>query len=240
MGTPYMPPPQPPLPPQRTNTLLAVVIGILVVLVLMVGAGLFIAGRFLHDTSIVTHGEGADKTVDINSPLGDLHVKGEGDEAKVDINSPFGSLHVDPTPELSRLDMGIYPGAVPVAKGDRDSPFFHEGASHGGADDDFDVPYLNGVSLAQSSGAEVRLSAAGKALLITIAEFRTADSPGQVLDFYRRQLERFGPVRDNDSARGRGLKVRVSDTDERDVGVRARGGHTYFVLVRVEGDTPAR
>jgi hypothetical protein len=240
MGTPYMPPPQPPLPPQRTNTLLAVVIGILVVLVLMVGAGLFIAGRFLHDTSIVTRGEGADKTVDIHSPLGDLHVKGQGNDAKVDINSPFGSLHVDPTPELSRLDMGMYPGAIPVAKEDRDSPFFRSEEDRMDAADNLDAKDWNSVALEHSSGAEVRLSSGGNALLITVAEFRTPDSPDKVLDFYRRQLERFGPVVKDDTARGRGLKVKLSDADQRAIMVRARGGRTYFVLVRVESDTAAR
>ncbi|HET9784287.1 MAG TPA: hypothetical protein VFP94_04920, partial [Terriglobales bacterium] len=210
MGTPYMQPPQPP-PPQRTNTLLAVVIGILVVLVLMVGAGLFIAGQFLHDTSIVSRGEGADKTVDIHSPLGDLHVKGEGNDAKVDINSPFGSLHVDPTPELSRLDMGMYPGAIPVSKEDRDSPFFHSDHDRTGATDNLDANDLNSLALEHSSGAEVRLSSGGKALLITVAEFRTADSPDKVLDLYRRQLGRFGTVVNDDTARGRGLKVKLSE-----------------------------
>jgi hypothetical protein len=239
MGSPYIPPPQPP-PPQRTNTLLAVVIGILVVLVLMVGFGLFVAAHFLHDTTIVSRGEGSDKTVDIHSPLGDLHVKGQGDDAKVDISSPFGSLHVNPTPELSRLDMGMYPGSVPVAKEDRNSPFFRSHDDRIDAADGLDANDLNSVALEHSSGAEVRLSANGHALLITVAEFRTADSPDKVLDFYRRQLGRFGPVVNDDTSRGRGLKVKLSDTDQRETVVRARDGQTYFVLVRVEGDDAAR
>ncbi|HET9783750.1 MAG TPA: hypothetical protein VFP94_02205, partial [Terriglobales bacterium] len=103
-----------------------------------------------------------------------------------------------------------------------------------------DANDLNRVALEHSSGAEVRLSANGKALLITVAEFRTADSPDKVLDFYRRQLSRFGPVVNDDTARGRGLKVKLSESDQRATVVRARDGQTYFVLVRVEGDDSAR
>ncbi|MGH9476232.1 MAG: hypothetical protein ACRD1C_07855 [Terriglobales bacterium] len=231
MSTASSPPPQGPSSRPQNHALLAVVIGILVVLLLMLGFGVFVVSRFLSHTSIETIGHGADQVVDIKSPLGHLHVNGDGQNAKVSIESPFGDVKVVPNPDLSRLDMEVYPGAVRVLSDD-DSPFRDSGVAP-------DFQSMHGVSF-PNTGAEISLRGSGGELLVNVAEFRTTAPAQQVLGFYQQQLSRFGLVAQKWDGPTRTLKVELSKANERYVAVRSGNDGTHFVLVRVEGGSAAR
>ncbi|MGH9482135.1 MAG: hypothetical protein ACRD1L_08570 [Terriglobales bacterium] len=225
--------PPPPTPPYRSNdALLAVVIGVVVVIACVAAFGMFAVRRIAENSHVEVTGSGAQKTVDIHSPLGDIHVNGEGNNAKVDISSPFGSLKVDTTPNIAALDLPIYPGAE-LVKSREHSPFRH---NHGF--DDLDS--LNNLDTRDggSPSAQVRLSAAGAALLVDVAEFRTTAAPAQVLSYYNDLLEKYGPVRRRQQDDRTSLEVKLSDSNVRAAAVKAGDDGTHFVLVRVVADGP--
>lgn len=236
MATPYPPnPPQPPgLPPHKNNALLAVVLGIVIVLAVMIGFGIFIATRIARNTHIVENKNGTSDSVEIHSPLGDLSVHDNADKTKVDIRSPFGNLKVNTTPALDRLGMAIYPGAVLVASR-RDSPF------HDGYDFDDDHMEIGNHGSGDSTGAQVQLSSGNAVLNVNVAEFRTASTPEQVLDYYNQQLGRIGAVERKHERDGAiSLKVTLSRKNVREAVVKPGSDGTHFVLVRVQADSAAR
>ncbi len=231
MSTSYPPPPAP-RPPQRNNAWLAVIVGILIVLVVIVGFGVFVISRFVHNTHIVTSGSGANQVTNIQSPLGNLHVQGDGNNARVSIQSPFGDIKVVPQPDLTELDMTIYPGATQVLSS-TDSAFDKHDDSIA------NVGMLHGVQF-DGPGAEVTLRGGGGAMMVNVAEFRTPASTTQVLDYYQQQLSRLGPVQHRWENGAQGLKLKRSKDDVRYVAVRAGHDGTHFVLVRVKADNAAR
>ncbi|MGH9484237.1 MAG: hypothetical protein ACRD1F_04200 [Terriglobales bacterium] len=105
MSTPY--PPASPPPRRRNNAWIAVVIGIVVVLAIIIGVGIFVISRVVH-----------------------INVTGAGNDEHVSIQSPFGGVQVEPKADLTRLDMPIYPGAVQVLSS-ADSPFDNSSAAMG-------------------------------------------------------------------------------------------------------------
>lgn len=231
MSTSYRPPATPP-PPPRNNAWLAVIAGILIVLVVIVGFGVFVISRFVHNTRIVTSGSGANQVTNIQSPLGNLHVQGDGNNAQVSIESPFGDVKVVPQPDLTQLDMTIYPGATQVLS-TADSPFHKNHADFG------DIDGMHGVHF-DSPGAEVTLRGGGGAMLVNVAEFRTPASTTQVLAYYRQQLSRLGTVRQRWENGAQGLELKRGKDDVRDVAVRSGDDGTHFVLVRVKAGNEAR
>lgn len=86
--------------------------------------------------------------------------------SKVDIDSPVGSLHVQ-TNEQAKHETGIavYPGARPAPSDEHDS-----------------------------SAANVNLGFAGFGLKVTAVKYLTDDSPDKVLEFYRKELGKFGKI----------------------------------------------
>lgn len=231
MSTSYPPSATPP-PPPRNNAWLAVIVGILIVLVVIVGFGVFVISRFVHNTRIVTSGSGANQVTNIQSPLGNLHVQGDGNNARVSIESPFGDIKVVPQPDLTQLDMTIYPGATQVLS-TADSPFHDHSADFG------DIDGMHGVHF-DSPGAEVTLRGGGGAMLVNVAEFRTPASTTQVLDYYQQQLSRLGPVRHRWEDGAQGLELKLSKDDVRYVAARTGSDGTHFVLVRVKAGNEAR
>lgn len=226
-------PPPPPGPRPQNHALLGVVIGILVVLVLMLGFGVFVVSRFVRHTHIVTIGQGADQTVDVKSPLGHLHVTGDGDNSKISIDSPFGDVRVIPDPDISRFDMTVYPGATQVMSG-QDSPFRDSDL----APDAF--PQIHGMNFSSAPGAEVMLRGGGGSLLVNVAEFRTSASADQVLAYYQTRLGQFGAVERLWKGSTRALKVKLSGQNVRYVAVRTGRDGTHFVLVRAQAGGAAR
>jgi hypothetical protein len=230
MATPN--PPLPPTPPPRTNnSWVAVLLGVGIVVVCMIAFGIFVALRIAQNTRVVQNGDGSTKSVEIHSPFGDLKVNGEGKNAKVDIRSPFGSVHVTPTPDISRLDMDIYPGATLVPNRE-DSPF-HDG---------YDFDGINVSDAGEGSGAQVRLSSGQSALNVDVAEFRTSATPEQVLQYYFDRLGRYGTVvRKQEHNGATSLRVVLDgDKNVRAAAIKPGSDGTHFVLVRVIGDSGAR
>ncbi len=225
--------PQTPLPPRSNSTAVAVVIGIVAVFAIIIGSGVFVVGTILHGTRIERYGRGPTQRVRIKSPLGDINVNGQGGNAHVDIDSPFGSLHVDPHPDLTRLDMPVYPGATLVTS-TANSPFHHDGSMPGMRD-------MRGLRLrdGDTPGVEVEMQGANGRLVITVAEFVTPASPSQVEGYYRRQLAHYGDVTSRSDNGAQRLEVRLSDTNRRVAAVKPGVDGTHFVLVRVSGGAAA-
>jgi hypothetical protein len=95
------------------------------------------------------------------------HDSEEKKGSKVDIDSPVASLHVQ-TNEQAKHDTGIsvYPGARPAPPDEHDN----------------------------TSSANVSLGFAGFGLKVVAAKYLTDDSPEKVLDFYRKEMTKFGKV----------------------------------------------
>ncbi len=104
------------------------------------------------------------KQVDIDSPVGKLHV--DDANKKVTIDSPIGSMHVDAGEVNQDYGVPLYPGATP-RKGDSD------GDKHR-ANVNMDTPWFG--------------------LKVVAGEFETSDAPPKVLAFYRDSLKKYGKV----------------------------------------------
>jgi hypothetical protein len=93
------------------------------------------------------------------------HKNGKNDN--VAISTPFGSMHVktDDNGDGSSTGLAIYPGAVPVTDSEK---------SHDSADINMDFGNFH--------------------LGVKTASFQTGDSADKVIDFYRKDLARYGDV----------------------------------------------
>jgi hypothetical protein len=93
------------------------------------------------------------------------HNNGKNDN--VAISTPFGSMHVktDESGDGSTTGLATYPGAVPVKDGDK---------SHDSADINMDFGDFH--------------------LGVKAASFQTGDSSEKVIDFYKKDLARYGDV----------------------------------------------
>jgi len=238
MASPYppVPPPHGPLPPHNNNnTVIAVVLGIVIVLCVMVGFGVFVAAHFIRATHIAESDHAGHDSVVIHSPLGDLKVDDSTDKTKVDIHSPFGDVKVDTTPDPSRIGLDIYPGATLVT--DRhDSAFHNDDMDLDGVDARFAHSGSSGAP-----GAQVRLSHGSSALDIDVAEFRTSASTDQVLSYYQATLEKLGRVERRYKSGGvTSLEVKNGDDNVRVAAVKQGRDGAHFVLVRVQSDNGPR
>lgn len=114
----------------------------------------------------------------ITSTLGTLLLAGcrvssdkNGKNENVEINSPFGNMHIktnDGT-DTSAIGIAVYPGATPwkdTSKNDNDD----------------------------KDSADVNMNFGDFHLGIKAASFRSPDSPDKILDFYRKELSRYGDV----------------------------------------------
>lgn len=219
--------PVPPPNPHHNDTVLAVVIGIVLVVAGMITLGVFVVRNLVEHTQIVENSSGGQDAVEIHSPLGDLKANGHGSNGNVDIRSPFGSLSVNSNPDLAALGMAIYPGATQVTTR-RGSPFHMHDYDR---DSDF-----NGVN-DDATSAHVELRSGNGGISVNVAEFETPATEDQVLQFYRQQLGEAGNVeqkQENDGATS--LRVRLSRQSLRQAVVKTGDdGQTHFVLVRVRG-----
>jgi len=93
---------------------------------------------------------------------------GNGDDVK--IATPFGGMSVktDDASVAQRTGIPLYPGATQEEKKDKDG---HD-----------------------SGSADINMSFGSFQLRVKAASFRSTDPPEKVLAFYRKGLERFGPV----------------------------------------------
>lgn len=229
-STPLPPGPpsaQPPGPPPRTEPWVVVVLSLLAAFVVFIALGVIVALHIAAHTRITEVGTGSQKSVDIESPLGDLHVHGNGDNATGDIRSPFGELHVTPVADPARLDMPLYPGSEPVTS--RSQSPFHQAFNLGGRQ----------VSHGNSTGAQVDMNSGTAGLSVSVAEFRCQATPDQVLNFYSGRLGDMGTLARKQDGDTTTLTLDLGEqgnANERAVAVKAGDDGTHYILVRVVGD----
>ena len=152
----------------------------------------------------------------------------QGDDKKVDIDTPIGGIHVDSRPDAVDTGLAAYPGARMVEEKDGDD-----------------------------QSANVNLSAFGFGLRVAAVNYRSDDPPAKILDFYRRELKKYGDVLechtsghpnvsskshdsgskpvtcDEDSGNNIELKVGIQQ-NQRIVSVEPQGKGTKFALVHVQ------
>lgn len=95
-----------------------------------------------------------------------VHESGEGDKKNVDIKTPVGSMSVRSDKDADPKATGLtpYPGALQVADTEGDK------------------------------NANVDMSFGGFGLKVAAAHYHTDDSPEKVMDFYKKDLARYGTV----------------------------------------------
>lgn len=114
-----------------------------------------------------------------------VHESGEGDKKNVDIKTPMGSMNVRRDKDADPKQTGItpYPGAVQIA------------------DDEGD------------KNANVNMSFGGFGLKVAAAHYHTDDSPDKVMDFYKKDLARYGTVLVCDADARREAPAEDKDSD---------------------------
>jgi hypothetical protein len=94
--------------------------------------------------------------------------KSNDGEKHVDIKSPMGDLHVSEDADIRDAGLTLYPGAKPAPKDDSD----------------------------EKKSANVNLSLPGFSLKVVAAEFTSADPSSKLVDYYGKELQKFGkPIR---------------------------------------------
>ena len=146
---------------------------------------LLVAAGLLAGCSVRQKKEGGAEKVDINTPVGSVHVnKPDGGPAKVDIDSFFGGVHVNTQADPQDTGLLVYPGA-------RLRP------EHGN----------------ESSSANVNLSSGPFGVKVTALEYQSDDPPEKITDFYRQEMAKYGPVLQC-SPGSQGSSGKRSDPDE--------------------------
>lgn len=152
--------------------------------------------------------------------------KKEGGKQKVDIESPLGSLHVRTEPDPKDTGIAVYPGARRTERHDN-----------------------------RGGGAHVNIESSMFGLKVVAVEFESDDPPQKLLDFYHRELKRYGEVTEchgsmnvhsskegthelkcdpaGDSGKKTELVVGSADR-HRVVAVKPKGNGSEFALVYVE------
>lgn len=91
--------------------------------------------------------------------------KQEGGNKKVDIKTPFAEIHVGTDTDAKDTGLSAYPGAKPKQDGDRDK---HR--------------------------ASVQIGGEDFGIKVVATSFTSDDSPEKVIDFYRKDLKKYGNV----------------------------------------------
>ena len=133
------------------------------------GALLIVSAFFLTACSVRTNESNDGKNVDVKTPVGDIHVQKSGKDEQdksVDIRTPFGGLQVR-TNDVAAKDTGlaVYPRARLAPRSEHDD-----------------------------SQANVNIATAWFGVKVVALKYESDDSPEKVLDFYRKDMARFGRV----------------------------------------------
>ncbi|MGH9540946.1 MAG: hypothetical protein ACRD2H_03565 [Terriglobales bacterium] len=130
---------------------------------------------------------------------------------RVRLESPWGSLRVRSGARAGSLAMPIFPNAKPIES---------------------DELNLDGRN---ARDADIMLDAGGQHLHAAASEFATTAAPSKVIEFYRQELGRRGPVEQSPDGRG-GVKltVKLANKNLWMVAVRPWHGGARFLLARVE------
>jgi hypothetical protein len=206
--------------PRGVLTVIAIVVVIAVAALTI--AAFVVAGALARHVHVVERTTASgEKRVDVESPLGDLAFR-DDNRGHASIQAPFGGMTFDQNVEVSHLGLEIYPGATMLSEND-ESAFGDEisvGASHHPK-----TPRLH-----------MQMKIADGGFTLDLAEFRTADSPNKVLDFYRTRMKRLpGTFTETEKHDATELKVHQDKDNERVVAVKSAGDGTHFVIVHVLG-----
>ena len=130
---------------------------------------LLIASFFLTACSVQTNKTNEGKNVDVKTPVGDIHVQENGKDQKdksVDIKTPFGGLQVR-TNDVVAKDTGlaVYPGARQAPRSEHDE-----------------------------SQANVNIATAWFGVKVIALKYESDDSPEKVLDYYKKEMAKYGKV----------------------------------------------
>jgi len=139
---------------------------------------------------------------------------GEGATKKVDIETPLGSVHVNPSVNPKDLGVSVYPGAT-------------QAGEDGGKN----------VTVNGFGGAKVQ-----------VFRYHSDDGPAKLLDFYRKELAKFGDVTEchgsvsfvaghmlcSDSGSQTNLVTGVGQ-NRHIVSVKSEGGGSSFKLLVLQG-----
>jgi len=107
----------------------------------------------------------------------DVREEEQGDRKRVDIRTPVGGMRVNTNVDTPATGLAVYPGARPLQNGD------------------------------EPRSADVDISASVFGVRVLAAKFRSDDAPGDIVDFYRKELGAYGAVTEckgNIDFRGRG------------------------------------
>ncbi len=91
--------------------------------------------------------------------------QGTNGEKKVDIKTPFAEIHVGSDADTKDIGLASYPGAKPKSDSDSDK-----------------------------HSANISLGGENFGVRVATANFVTDDSPEKVIEFYRKELKRYGNV----------------------------------------------
>jgi hypothetical protein len=131
--------------------------------------------------------------------------------AHVDIKTPVGDLHVSEHPDIKDTGLSVYPGArlAPKETGEN------------------------------KKSANVNLALPGFSLKVAAGEFESDDSTGKVLDYYNKELQRFGkPIECHGKWNGGDADVNTNDKGglSKPVSCRESGGESVELKVGTEGN----
>lgn len=208
MSSPVLPnqvPPRPHYPGPRAGTILLWIAG-----VLLAGLIAVIVAGSAFGLFVASH----------------IHVEHEqhGAAKEVNVQSPFGSLSVrQNAASLASLGLPLYPGAKPLS-GDQTSAF----------QDNVNVDHGVVIDGDKTHNARIRMQFEGHHLDISVAEFVAGAPDHAVKDFYRKQLETMGVVKEKRQDRGgTEMEVQAGEDDDRVVVLRPGDGGTHFLLIHV-------
>ena len=104
----------------------------------------------------------------LSLPACSVNVKknAEGEDKKVDIDTPFGGIHVSENADVKDTGLTVYPGAQEKPK-----------------DNEHD-----------SKKANVNISGPGFGVKVVALEYLSSDSPQKLVEYYKNDLRKFGPV----------------------------------------------
>ena len=94
----------------------------------------------------------------------DVREEAQGDRKRVDIRTPVGGMRVNTNVDTPATGLAVYPGARPLQDGD------------------------------EPRSADVDISASVFGVRVLAAKFTSDDAPGDIVDFYRKELGAYGAV----------------------------------------------
>ncbi len=134
------------------------------------GLLLILSAFFLSACSTSVRQNGESKDVEVKTPIGAITVKDNGSSSdpnkRVDIQTPFGDMHVHTNDvDAKEVGLSVYPGA-----------------------------HLAPRSQHNDSQADVNISTAWFGLKVVALKYESDDGPEKLLDYYRKDLAKYGDV----------------------------------------------